>query len=157
VSGRTSGYARLTAIVVSLTFLHFALRPVFGEWLVSPSLVMCGLLLSARHLRPGTAAVLGLCLGLLEDVMAVSHFGLAAAVLAPLAYMGSRTRDLFLGEEPLFMGAYLFLGTWIFEATTGAIVGGGDGILSEVFLRAPGSALATALVGYLIVPLLRSR
>lgn len=147
----------LTIVVLVLSFLHFGLSPVFASWYVSPNLLVCAVLVAARELRPGTAAALGFVLGLLEDALAVSYFGLATLLFVVIAYLGSMTRDLFLGEEPLFMGTYLFVGTWLYETTSYVIMGAGGDPLSYLAIRAPLDALATGAVGYLVLPVVRAR
>lgn len=145
----------LVAVVLILTFLHLLLGPVFDSWFAAPNLLACAVLVAARQLRPGGAAAIGFLLGLLEDSMAVSHFGLAALLLVLLGYLGSLTRDLFVGEESLFIGTYLFVGTWLYEVTSYLAVGGGT--LTFLFVNAPLDALATGIIGYLTVPFVRSR
>ncbi len=140
-----------------LTYLQFALQPLFESWFASPNLLLCAVLVAARQLRPGGAAAVGFLLGLLEDAMAVSHFGLATLLLVLVAYVGSLTRDLFVGEEPLFMGSYLFVGTWIYETVSYLILGASGSSLAFVFVRAPLDALATGAVGYLTLPFVRAR
>jgi rod shape-determining protein MreD len=157
VGGRAGTRFGLLGAVLVLTFLHFALAPLFQSWLASPNLLLCAILISARQLRPGAAAAVGFILGMLEDAMAVSHFGLATLLLVLVAYLGSLTRDTFVGEEPLFMGTYLLAGTWIYETTIYLILGAGGDPLSYIFLRAPLDGLATAVVGYLTLPLVRAR
>ncbi len=158
MTARASNRAALAIVVVALTFLHFALRPATDHWVASPNLLLCAVLVAARELRSGTAAGVGFVLGLLEDAMAgVSNFGLATLLLVPIAYIGSRTRDLFVGEELLFMGAYLFVGTWLYEVLTYLVAGSGGALLSHLFVRAPLDGLTTAVVGYLTVPLVGVR
>jgi rod shape-determining protein MreD len=130
---------------------------VFDSWYASPNLLLCGLLVAAHGLRPGVAALVGFLLGLLEDAMAVSHFGLATLLLVLIAYLGSMARDLFLGEEPLFMGTYLFAGTWAYEAALFLLMGAGPDWALYLFLRAPLDALLTGAVGYLVLPFARPR
>lgn len=154
---RPSNWAALAIVVVALTFLHFALRPAIDGWVASPNLLLCAVLVAAREVRSSTAAGIGFVLGLLEDAMAVSYFGLATILLVPIAYIGSRTRDLFVGEELLFMGTYLFFGTWIYEVVTYLVAGSGGALLSHFFVLAPLDGLATAVVGYLTVPLVGLR
>ncbi len=146
----------LTIVVLVLSFLHFGLSPVFASWYVSPNLLVCAVLVAARELRPGTAAALGFVLGVLEDALAVSYFGVATLLFVVIAYLGSMTRDLFLGEEPLFMGTYLFVGTWLYEASY-LIMGAEGDPLSYLAIRAPLSALATGVVGYMALPAVRAR
>lgn len=89
--------------------------------------------------------------------MAVSHFGLATLLLVLVAYLGSLTRDTFVGEEPLFIGTYLFVGTWAYETAIFLILGASGDPLSYIFLRAPLDGIATGVVGYLALPFVRSR
>lgn len=153
----TQNRAGLAITVVMLAFLHFIIAPAMESWFARPNLLLCAVLITALRLSPGISAGIGFLLGLLEDAMAVSHFGLATISLVVLAYVGSQARAVFLGEEPLFMGTYLFLGTWLYEAVTYLIVGGGGDALSFVLLRAPLDGFATGAVGYLTLPLVRSR
>lgn len=157
MAGRAGVRFGLLGGVLVLTFLHFALAPLFQSWFAGPNLLLCAILISARQLRPGAAAAVGFILGLLEDAMAVSHFGLTTLLLVLVAYLGSITRDTFVGEEPLFMGTYLFAGTWIYEAAIYLIVGASGDPLSYIFVRAPLDGLATGVVGYLTLPFVRAR
>ncbi|UCC73123.1 MAG: rod shape-determining protein MreD [Gemmatimonadota bacterium] len=157
MSARAGSRVGLLGVVLVLTYLHFALAPLFDSWFASPNLLLCALLVSARQLRPGAAATVGFLLGLLEDAMAVSHFGLATLMLVLVGYLGSLSRDLFVGEEPLFIGTYLFAGTWVFETVSYLILGASGNPLSYVFVRAPLDALATGAVGYLTLPFVRAR
>ncbi len=157
MAGRTGARFGLLGAVLVLTFLHFALAPLFQSWFASPNLLLCALLISARQLRPGAAAGVGFILGLLEDAMAVSHFGLATLLLVLVAYLGSLTRDTFVGEEPLFIGTYLFVGTWVYETAIYLILGASGDPLSYIFVRAPLDGLATGVIGYLTLPYLKAR
>jgi len=147
----------LAVTVFVLGFLHFALAPLFDSWYFSPNLLVCAVLIAARELRPGAASAVGFVLGLLEDSMAVSYFGLATILLTLLGFVGSLTRDLFLGEERLFMGTYLFVGTWVYEAASYLLMGAAGDPLSYLLLKAPLDAMATGIVGYLTVPIWRAR
>jgi rod shape-determining protein MreD len=152
---RSPSRGALALAVAGLAFLHFALRPVFDSWYVSPNLVVCAVLIAARALKPGPAATVGFVLGVLEDSMAVSYFGLATLLLVLLAYLGSQTRDVFLAEERTFIGTYLLVGTWLYETAGYLIVGGGGNPFSYVFLRVPLDGILTGVVGYLVMPLTR--
>jgi len=154
---RTGNRAGLAITVGMLAFLHFALSPAMASWFARPNLLLCAVLVAALQISPGASAAVGFLLGLLEDAMAVSHFGLATVSLVILAYLGSQTRALFLGEEPLFMGTYLLLGTWIYEVSTYLILGAGGDSLSFILLRAPLDGVATGALGYLTLPLVKSR
>ncbi|UCF18412.1 MAG: rod shape-determining protein MreD [Gemmatimonadota bacterium] len=149
--------SRLLAAVAALVFLHFALDPVVEAWYAKPNLLLCALLMSARQIRPAGAAALGLCLGVLEDAMAVNNFGLTAILLVLLGYAAAQTRDLFLGEEPFFVGTYLFLGTWLYETVAYLLMDANGNVFSYLFLRIPLDALATGVLGYAVLPFVRTR
>ena len=142
---RWSGFVLAVALLVSL---HFALRPVWVSWTVAPDFLLCAALLAARRVRAGTAAGIGFALGLLEDALAVTRFGLAALVFTGISYLGARTRDVFLGDEPLFLAGYLFVGKW--AADLALQIGAGTGSWLGLGVWAPLSALATAVVGVLV-------
>ncbi len=116
---RAQNRVGLAVTVLVLAFLHFALAPLFDSWYFSPNLLVCAVLIAARELRPGAAAGVGFVLGLLEDSMAVSYFGLATILLTLIGFVGSLTRDLFLGEERLFMGTLRLRATcsWVRRET----------------------------------------
>jgi rod shape-determining protein MreD len=153
---RSGGRLGLLFVVLALGFLHFALRPAFDTWFAHPNLLVCAALVSARRLRPGAATGVGFALGLLEDAMAVSHFGLATVLLVVLSYLGSRTRDLFMGAEPLFMGSYLAAGTFVYSTASYLLVGSGGDALAYLFVKAPLGALATGAIGYVTLPFVRT-
>ncbi|TVR64374.1 MAG: rod shape-determining protein MreD [Gemmatimonadales bacterium] len=101
------------AILVALPLLHFTLHVGLGLERGAPDLLAVGLLLLARELRTGTAAGVGFMLGLLEDAFSLLAFGANALACTLLGIVGSRSRELFLGESVFFLVSYLFLGTWL--------------------------------------------
>ena len=153
---RGSNYTVFATVVV-LAFLHFALRPVIDPWIARPNLLVCAVLVAALKLRPGAAAGVGFALGLLEDAMAVTNFGMSALLLVLMGYLGSRTREQFVGEEPLFMGTYMFIGTWLYQAAAYLMLGAGSDALSYLLVQSPLDALATSAVGYVALLLVRGR
>jgi rod shape-determining protein MreD len=101
------------AILVALPILHFLLHVGFGMGRGAPDLLAVGLLLLAREVRTGMAAGLGFLLGLLEDAFSLLAFGANTLACTLLGIIGSRSRDLFVGESLVFLVSYLFLGTWL--------------------------------------------
>lgn len=140
-----------------LAFLHFALRPVIDPWFARPNLLVCAVLVAALKLRPGAAAGVGFALGLLEDAWALADLGMSALLLVLMGYLGSRTREQFVGEEPLFMGTYMFIGTWLYQAAVYLRLGAGGDALSYLLVESPLDALATSAVGYVALLLVRGR
>jgi len=104
-----------------LVVLHLTLRVGFGIGAAAPDLMLLALLILSREVAIGTAAGVGLVLGLLEDALAVLSFGANAITFALVAAIGAATRDLFLGDSPGFGFSFVFLGKlsrdilhWIF-------------------------------------------
>src|SRR5690606_40669113 len=50
-------------------------------------------------------------------------FGAEVITLTVLGYLGARSRDLFIGEGMLFIGAYLFVGKWLHDVIYFTIAG----------------------------------
>ena len=103
----------LVLVVGGLAVLHFVLHVGFGVGSAAPDLLTVGLLLAAREMRPGSAAGLGLVLGMLEDALSVLAFGANAVTMALVATAGARTRELFVGESLSFAVSYFFIGKWL--------------------------------------------
>ena len=99
-------------MVGTLALLHFLLHigVAMGRW--APDLLTVALLLGVREVRMGSAALLGLGFGLLEDAFSLLSFGANALALAVVGAAGSRTRELFVGDSLLFLVFYLVIVKW---------------------------------------------
>ncbi len=96
----------------------------------------------------GTAAGVGFVLGLLEDAFSLLAFGANALACTVLGIVGSRSRDLFVGESVLFLVSYLFLGTWLRGALHWLLAGDevrSDAALSLLVNAPVDAAYATAV------------
>lgn len=139
--------------IAALVVLHFFLQLTLGLGVRAPDLLVVAVLLGARPLPGGGAAALGFGLGLLEDAVSIAAFGVAAAVFTIVAYIGSRSRDLFVGDSLFFLGGYLFLGKWVQEALYYGLAGAvrrGDPVES-LLIQAPISALYAAGAGLVLI------
>lgn len=124
---------RLWGTVVVLVLLHFLLHLGIGLGPVAPDLLTVALLLAAREVGTGTAAGIGFVFGLLEDAFSVLAFGASTLALTLVGAAGARTRDLFVGDSPVFLVSYLFLGKWARDLVHWAMVGDN---LREPFVQA---------------------
>lgn len=155
MAGRQWAYSGLIA---GLVVLHFLLHLGFGLGASAPDLLTVAVLLGARRLGGGGAALLGLGLGLLRDALSIAAFGADMVVLTVLGYLGSRSRDLVVGESILFAGAYLFVGVWLHALgwyLLGGTVGGAVSI-TGLLLEAPVAAAYAALAGMAALLVYRS-
>lgn len=143
---------RFWVFIGILAFLHFALHVGFGLETEAPDLLAVATLFGSRRLRGAAAALLGLGLGLLEDALAITHFGASAVALAVVAFVGARSRDLFEGDSFLFIAVYLFLGKWLRDAVHVALTGQEWSILLS---SSPVAALYAAAAGLVAIGIYR--
>jgi rod shape-determining protein MreD len=147
---------RVLAGGLTLVLVHLTLHVGLGWGAGAPDLLTLALLLMARDLGVGHAALLGLLLGLLEDALSVLTFGATSFAMVVVAMLGARTRDLFVGDSRLFAVTYLLAGKWLRDLIQWLAVGEE---LREPFARAmlvEGSlaALYVAAVGLVVLALL---
>jgi len=137
--------------IVLLIALHLFLRVGIGLEFWAPDLLTIALLLAARRTAAGWAAGLGLAMGLIRDSVNLTTFGADVVVMTVLGYLGSRTRDYFVGDSTFFLAIYLFLGKWLHDAlyfVVARAVGQRDAV-STLLVEAPITAAYSALAGLL--------
>ncbi|HSJ14925.1 MAG TPA: rod shape-determining protein MreD [Longimicrobiales bacterium] len=148
-----------STFVAVLVLLHLALHVGFGWGANTPDLIAVAVLLSARRLSSPRAALLGLVLGLLADALSLNAFGASAVALVAVAWLGSRSRDLFEGGSLGFIGLYVFIGKWLADAIylLVAPAGGPAGRpWGSLLAEAPLRALITAVAGVLALAVYRA-
>lgn len=138
--------------IIFLIALHLFLRVGLGLDFWAPDLLTIALLLAARRMRAGMASGLGLAIGLIRDSVNLTTFGSDAVVLTILGYLGSRTRDYFVGDSFFFLAIYLFIGKWAHDALYFVVtraVGRQDAV-STLLVEAPITAAYSALAGLIL-------
>ena len=134
--------------IAVLVVLHFVLRIGLGFAALAPDLLIVALLLSAREMRAGFAAGLGLLLGVLDGAVIPFNLGASALVLTILGFAGGRSRELFAGDSFVFLALYLFAGKWLYDTllylVTGDLFRPGA---SYLLLVSPLTALYAAAAG----------
>ena len=135
--------------IVLLVVLHLFLKVGVGFGFWAPDLLTIALLLAARRLQAGWAAGTGLAIGLIRDSVNLTTFGSDMVVLTLLGYLGSRTRDYFVGDSMFFLAIYLFIGKWLHDALYFVVsrsIGVRDAF-STLAVEAPIAAAYTAFCG----------
>lgn len=132
---------------------HFVLHVGFGYGRGAPDLLTIGLLLAARDVGLGPAAVVGLVFGLLEDALSVLAFGANSVTMTAIGIAGAFTRDLFVGDSRLFVVSYFFVGKWMRDLLHWLMVGEGlrQPFLGEVLFQGTLAAAYAALVGVVLL------
>jgi rod shape-determining protein MreD len=105
--------ARVWVVVAALVLLHFLLHVGLGVQHGAPDLLTVALLLAAREVGVGTAAGVGLAMGLLEDALGAVSFGANAVAMTVVGLLGAVTRDLFVGDSLVFLVSYFVIGKWV--------------------------------------------
>jgi cell shape-determining protein MreD len=153
----TLGRAPGTWILVGgLVVAHFVLHVGFGYGRGAPDLLTVALLVAARELGLGAAAVVGLVFGLLEDALSVLAFGANTVTMTAIGIAGAFTRDLFVGDSRLFVVSYLFAGKWMRDLLHWLTMGSAlrAPFFSEVIVQGAVAAGYAALVGIVLLSLL---
>lgn len=140
---------RFWIFLLILVVVYFTLNLALGLGRLAPDLLTVAVLLAARRLTGAGAAALGLILGLMRDALSLTAFGASAVALSFVGFIGARSRDLFLGEGVLFVGIYLFAGTYIHDVLFYFLARSTfrETVVSYLFMYAPLSAAYAALAG----------
>ena len=148
-----TGGVRVGLVTVLLVVFHFFLRLGLGLGSVAPDLLTLGVLVAARELRTASAAAVGVFLGVLEDSFSILAFGGSTVALAVIGVVGSRTRDLFVGDSLVFLVSYLMLGKWSRDLLQWWVVGEGvrEPFVETILIQAPISAIYLGAVGLIAV------
>ena len=150
-----SGRVRAWVLAFLLVVLHFFLHVGLSLGREAPDLLTLALLLLARELTVGRAAVLGLAFGLLEDALSVLAFGANSIAMTLVAVGGSVTRDLFVGDTRLFVVSYVFIGKWTRDLIHWIAVGEGlrQPFVEQVIIQGGIASLYLAGVGLVVAEL----
>jgi len=142
-------------LVPALVVLHFLFHVGFSIQGWAPDLLVLALLLAAREVGMGAGGALGFTFGLLEDAFSWLAFGASALSMTLIGVLGSRTRELFVGDSPLFFFAYLTLGKFLKDLIYWLVAASSvkGPFLETVVLHGGLGALYVALVGLGLVSL----
>jgi len=139
-----------------LVVLHYTLRPVLG-WRAEPDFLLIALLLVAIRIRPGSAAVLGLVLGLFADSVNLQAFGSAALAMSVVAFSASWLKAVFFADNMALNAFFFFAGKWLFNAMyllAERRLGGGE-LVMQILVWSSLSAAITAIAGLASLLILR--
>ena len=151
-----SAAVRLAIAFVILVLLHFTVRPLLA-WRAELDFLVIALLLMAVRVRPGTAALVGFLMGLAADSVTPVAFGAAALGMTVVGYGASWLKAVFFADNLALNGFFFFLGKWVFDLIrmVAERQHAGVELLMQALLWAPLSAAATAVVGVILLALMR--
>jgi rod shape-determining protein MreD len=142
--------------VAVLVVLQYTLRPFLG-WRASPDFLVIALLLLAIRVRPGTAAVLGLVMGLISDSLALHAFGAGALAMTLVGFAASWLKAVFFADDLMLNALFFFAGKWAFDVIfllAEHRLDPGE-LVVEALVWSPLKGVVTALFGLLTLLILR--
>lgn len=153
---RSTGSGPFLVVLLLLLGLQFYARPRLWDGPTSPDFLLIGLLLLAIRNSPGAAAVIGLLVGLVTDVLTPAHFGAGMLAHTLVGYLGSQGRAVVFAENILVTAGLFAGGLWLRNAIM-LVLSGTDraGLTQSLLVWSPLQATTTALAGLVIVVLFR--
>ena len=151
-----TGAVRTILVCAILIVLHYTLRPLLA-WRAGIDFLIVALLLGAVRMRPGSAAVYGLLLGLVSDSLVPSAFGAAALGMSIVGFGASWLKAVFFADNLALNGFFLFLAKWTFDLIfliAGRRIAGAE-LAMQIFVWSPLSAAVTAVAGVVALSLLK--
>lgn len=148
---------RVWTVVGVLVILHFGLHLSLALGKSAPDLLTVALLIAAREVGVGGGAGLGFLFGLLEDAFSVVAFGANTFALTVAGVLGSKARDLFVGDSPVFTTCYLLVGKWgrdfLYWVAHWVAAGEsmGEPFIDAMLINSPLAAVYAALIGLAVV------
>lgn len=143
-------------VVFGLVILQYTLRPIL-DWRAGVDFLIIALLVLAVRVRPGVAAVAGFMIGLVADALTPEAFGAGALAMTLVGFTASRMKAGFFAENIWLNAVFVFIGKVAHDVVY--LVAeqrlGGGALLAQLLGWTPLAALVTAMVGLLIMALLR--
>lgn len=153
MSARSFSIAIIVALMVAL---HFTLRPIL-DWRAGIDFLTIAVLVVAVRVRPGVAALVGFAVGVVADALAPEAFGAGALAMTVVGFAASRLKAAFFADNVMLNVVFVFIGKVVYDLIF--LVAerrlGGGALASQLLLWTPLAALLTALVGLLVMSVVR--
>ena len=149
---RSFGFLKGVLVFALLVLLHYTVRPLIGLR-VSVDFMVIAVLLTAVHVRPGVAAVIGFVTGAIADSLTPQALGAGALAMSAVASAASWLKAAVFGDNMVLQAIFFAAAKWMFDIiyiVAEHRLSFGDTLL-QLLLWSPLSAVATGLVGVLVV------
>ena len=149
---------RFAVVLALLVLAQYALRPRLGDARFAPDFLLIAVLFLALQTRPAVGAVAGFVVGLLTDAVASTAFGASALATTLVGFAAGYVRNLFVADNLLVNALFVFVASWLRDIIQVVASNqlGGTALLWQLFVLAPGAALATAAAAAVARLLFRS-
>jgi len=149
---RSFSFLKGVGVFALLVVLHYTVRPLIGTR-ISVDFMVIAVLLTAVHVRPGVAALMGFVTGVITDSLTPQAFGAGALAMSVVASVASWLKSTVFGDNLFLQAIFLAAGKWAFDIVYIVAehrLSFGD-LLIQLLWWSPLSAVATGLVGVLVV------
>jgi rod shape-determining protein MreD len=149
--------AQLLLVMLFLLVLQFYVRPRLWNARISPDFLLIALMLYAMRSGPGSGAVAGFVVGLMEDALTPARFGAGALAHTLVGYFAAWGRAVFFADNMLVNAAFVAVGLWFRDLIV--LVASGSNhrqLLTELTLYSPLQALTTAAFALLVLVTFRA-
>jgi len=151
---KTFSFFKGIGVFLLLVALHYTIRPLLGTR-ISIDFLVIAVLLTAVHVRPGVAALIGFMTGLIADSLTPLSFGAGALAMSVVGSTASWLKAAVFGDNMLLLlqGIFLASGKLTFDVMYLVVehrLPLGQ-LLLQLLFWSPLSAIATGLAGVLVV------
>jgi rod shape-determining protein MreD len=149
---RSFSFLKGVGVFLLLVVLHYTVRPLIGTR-ISVDFLVIALLLTAVHVRPGVAALVGFVTGMIADSLMPLSFGAGALAMSGVSFAASWLKATVFGDNAFLQAIFLAAGKWAFDIVYVLAehrLSFGDLVL-QLLWWSPLSAVATGLAGVLVV------
>src|SRR5262245_22106219 len=103
---RSFSFLKGLGVFALLVVLHYTVRPLIGMR-ISVDFMVIAVLLTAVHVRPGVAALVGFTVGAISDSLAPQSFGAGALALSAVASAASWLKAAVFGDNMVLQAIFL--------------------------------------------------
>lgn len=149
---RSFSFLKGAFVFALLIALHYTVRPLIGTR-ISIDFLVIAVLLTAVRVRPGAAALVGFVTGIITDSLTPLSLGAGALAMSIVASMASWLKAAVFGDNVVLQAIFFAAGKWAFDIiylVAENRLSFGE-LLLQLLLWSPLSAVATGLVGVLVV------
>ena len=139
-----------------LIVMHYTVRPLLA-WRFAIDFLLIALVFGSVRIRPASAAVYGLILGLAADSLSLGAFGAGALAATIVGFSSSWLKAVFFADNVAINAIFFLAGKWAYDLVYVLMARRMQGVemLVQLALWTPLAAIVTAIAGVLLLTLLR--
>ena len=151
-----SAAVRTAVACALLIVMHYTVRPLLA-WRSSIDFLLIALVFGSVRMRPSSASIYGLLLGLAADSLSLGAFGAGALAATVVGFSSSWLKAVFFADNFALNAFFFFAGKWVFDFIYLLMARRMHGVemLVQLVLWTPVAAIVTATAGVVLITILR--